>query len=194
MYFELYMPYDASMECDSDSIDYYKTEEDYVKALDESYRYDKRYIINAVSTGKYDVSDFRDERKINISEKIEFSGLNVRLTRVDNNLPENVDSMIDKFASQRPFLVEFEMLSSSKDGKFEEELSQWWKDTRAVLFEGKKFGDEWIDRYIPKRDMKLSFLNKSNVRVTFILEGTEIEEKINGRDYVLYVSKMTYQK
>ena len=198
MYFELYMPYDASIDCEKSGIDgYYKNAEEYVEALDESYRYDKRYIINAVNTGRYDVTDFRNERQFDISENIEFSGLNVRLIRADNYMSESVDSMIDKFATQKPFLVEFEMLSSSKDGKFEEELSQWWKDTRAVLIEGKKFGskcDEWLDRYIPKRDMKLSFLNKSNVRVTFTLEGVELEEKINNKDYVLYVSKMSYQK
>ena len=41
---------------------------------------------------------------------------------------------------------------------------------------------------------QFSFLNKSNVRVTFTLEGVELEEKINNKDYVLYVSKMSYQK
>ena len=197
MYFELFMPYDASIDCEKNGIDYYKSAEEYVGALTESYKYDKKYIINAVYTGRYDVTDFRNEREFDISENIEFSGLNVRLIRQDNFTSESVDSMIDKFASQKPFLVEFEIISRSRDGKFEEELSQWWKDTRAVLIEGRKFGDkcnEWLDRYLPKRDMKVSFLNKSNVKVTFILKGVELEEKINNKDYVLYVNKMTYQK
>ena len=55
-------------------------------------------------------------------------------------------------------------------------------------------GNEWVDKNIPRRDLRLSFLNKSGKLVKFVLEGSEIEEKITNNRYLLYVKKMSILK
>lgn len=197
MYFQLQMPYDASIDINhiEDLKGYYRDEDEYVDTLVEDYnRYDKGILCNAIYTGDYSVTDYRNERKINAIEKLAYSTVNVRLEAPNTNFPETVDSIVERFATQQPFLIEFVKLSQSVDGQFEEEMKQWWKDTRAVLEVGKKLGGAWIDKNIPKKDMKVTFLNKSNQRVTFILEGTEIETRNSSTDYVLFVNKMTLER
>ena len=55
-------------------------------------------------------------------------------------------------------------------------------------------GEKWIDTNIPRRDLRLSFINKSGNEVTFQLEGSEIEEKLSKRRYIFYVRKMQLVK
>lgn len=212
MFFELHMPYDASSEYESEEIKgYYKTEQDYVDALDGEFQstnnevfqyaaymnskkgYENGNLMSVVGyrsglSKKFDAAGFARRR-----EKpaiVGYSKINVRLEEPHTNIPHNVDSFVEKFAMQKPCLIEFVILSASMDGKFEEELRLWWIDTRAVLEEGKRRGGRWIDEVIPKKTMKVSFFNKSNKKVTFMLNDVEIEERISEKDYVLFVKSM----
>ena len=107
---------------------------------------------------------------------------------------ETVDSMIDKFVSQREFLVTAQFNMSSMDGEFEVELRQWNIETGNILKYAGKMGEEWVNKNIPRRDLRLSFLNKSNKEVKFVLENSEIEEKLSKNRYLLYVNKMRILK
>ena len=214
MYFELHMPYEASAEFDSeDRKGYYKTEKDYVDALDGEYistNQDVYYYASRMDNNQERQNAYLQSvvgynsglgkrmdlagvfRRSAAPEVVGYSKINVRLEDPDNNMPENVDSIVTRFAERRPYLIEFVMLSNSSDGRFEEEMKQWWIDSKAILEEGKKRGGAWIDQYIPKKTMKLSFLNKSNKRITFSLDDVEIEERVADRDYVLFVKSMSY--
>lgn len=195
LYFDLYMPYDASMEFDAEELaDYYANEDEYVDALWTDYNKDKDLVYRAAYTSDYSISNDRIERKYNIKEKIGYSNVKCRLNVPNSIQLEDVDSIIDKFASQKPYLTEFVISSSSEDGKFEEELRQWWIDTHAVLEEGKKRGGEWIDTYVPKKNLKLRFKNKANKIISFYLIDAEIEDRISSRDYVLFVNKMVLER
>ena len=109
-------------------------------------------------------------------------------------MPESVDSMIDKFAEQKEFLVTINFNMASMDGEFEEELREWNTETYNILKYSQKMGNEWVDKNIPRRDLRLSFLNKSGKLGKFVLEGSEIEEKITNNRYLLYVKKMSILK
>ena len=102
--------------------------------------------------------------------------------------------MIDKFVSQNEFLVTVQFNISTMEGEFEEELSSWERETSNILSYAKEMGEKWIDTNIPRRDLRLSFINKSGNEVTFQLEGSEIEEKLSKRRYIFYVRKMQLVK
>ena len=111
--------------------------------------------------------------------------------------------MIDKFVSQREFLVMAHLDMKNIDGEFEEEVREWAKETLNILLAGKEIiknggtnadMNKFIDMNIPKRNMRLSFNNKSGKRVNFILNGCEIEKKIAKNRYLFYVKRMEMLK
>lgn len=83
---------------------------------------------------------------------------------------------------------------SSMEGEFEEELRMWNNETRNILTLGKDMGNDWIEEHIPRRDLKLNFLNKSNKEVSFKLTDCEIEKKLGENQFILYVNKMVILK
>jgi hypothetical protein len=102
--------------------------------------------------------------------------------------------MIDKFASQQDFLITVNLIESTMDSEFYEEMKLWYSDTMKILSVGKTKGSDFIEQYIPRRTMRLSFLNKSNKEVRFTLENAEIEEGIAKNRYLIYVKKMQILK
>ena len=83
---------------------------------------------------------------------------------------------------------------ASMDAEFDEELRLWGKETANILKHMKEMGGEWVDKNVPKRNMRLSFLNKSGKEVRFELEGSEIEERIARNRYIFYVKRMSLLK
>ena len=117
---------------------------------------------------------------------------------------ETIDSMIDKFVKRSEFilLVKFDE-NGFDDDDFEEELNIWYKETCNI----KKYieeesgpnatmaeKDKMLDDTIPRRDMKMEFMNKSHQRLSWVLEKCEIEQKLNNTAYRIYVNKMVLEK
>lgn len=195
MLFKLYISYQGSMS-ESDSMDgYYASEEDYVAALRAEEAANGSAIFNAMTSGNFNTSPYYNQNKgevHDVKEVIEYAKSDCTLYSPNGATPEDVDSMIDKFASQREFLVTVQFNMSSMDAEFEEELRGWNSETNTILKYSQKMGEEWVNKNIPKRNLRLSFLNKSNKEVKFILENSEIEEKISKNRYLLYVQECRY--
>ena len=201
MLFTLFIPYQPSNFVDNKQMEgYYKSEDDYINALRAEEAANGSVIFNAMASGTFDSSTyyvgFGEKRNIthNIVENIAYAKADCTLYSPNGAMPESVDSMIDKFAEQKEFLVTINFNMASMDGEFEEELREWNTETYNILKYSQKMGNEWVDKNIPRRDLRLSFLNKSGKLVKFVLEGSEIEEKITNNRYLLYVKKMSILK
>ena len=201
MLFTLFIPYQSSNFVDNNQMEgYYKSEDDYINALRAEEEANGSVIFNAMASGAFDSSTyyggFGEKKDIthNIVENIAYAKADCTLYSPNGAMAESVDSMIDKFAAQKEFLVTVNFNMASMDGEFEEELREWNTETYNILKYSQKMGNEWVDKNIPRRDLRLSFLNKSGKLVKFVLEGSEIEEKITNNRYLLYVKKMSILK
>lgn len=179
--------------------DYYASEEDYVKALKDEEASYGALIFNTMAGNGFQSDTYyggfhNQGSGRNIEEKVSYAKCECSLYSPNGSTPESVDSMIDKFAAQREFLVTVNLFGGSMDAEFTEEMSQWNSETNSILKHGKQMGEEWVNKNIPKRDLQLSFLNKSNKEVRFKLEKCEIEEKISQNGYLLYVQCMKILK
>lgn len=205
---DLFMPYieGASIDINDNLNDYYKTGKDYADALiNEDASYGSQ-IYNVMARGTlgntigYD-SVARNNKVIN--EKISYAKSECKLLTPNGANFETVDSMIDKFASQKEFLVSVHFDMSTMDGEFEEELRGWAHETLNILRYSREMlkngssrsdSDNFLERNIPRKDLRISFLNKSNKRVNFVLKSCEIEQKIAKNRYLLYVKRMEILK
>ena len=197
------MPYQASMSdlSDNSTENYYSSEEDYINALREEEASTGAAIFNAMTSGNFGSSTLyggfnKHQYKTppQIQEKIAYAKADCTLYSPNGAIQETVDSMVDKFAAQKPFIVMANFNMSSMDGEFEEELRAWNRETLNILKHIKEMGGDWVDKNIPKRNIRISFLNKSNKEIKFELEGSEIEEKIAQNRYLFYVNKMNILK
>ena len=207
MLFELFMPYPkgASIDIKDNLNGYYKTVQDYADALvteDTS----NGLVVHNVMHGRgidhntyYALNDAWKDSPHNIDNRVEWSKSECKLYTPDELRLEDVDSMIDKFATQKEFLVAAQFDMSNTELVFEEELRQWYKETqnihiagREILKNGGSKADRelFIEQNIPRRELRLSFLNKSQKRVNFVLKECEIEEKLTKTRYLLYVKRM----
>ena len=197
MVFRLFIPYQGSVSESKELDGYYASEEDYVAALQQEESENGSVIFNAMVSGDLSMSPHYGHGgsiKHNVEDIIEYASSDCTLYSPNGSSMETVDSMIDKFVSQREFLVTVQFNMSSMDGEFEEELRQWNIETGNILKYAGKIGEEWINKNIPRRDLRLSFLNKSNKEVKFVLKNSEIEEKLSKNRYLLYVNKMQILK
>ena len=197
MLFRLFIPYQGSVSESKELDGYYASEEDYVAALQQEESENGSVIFNAMASGDLRLRPYYGHGgsiKHNVEDIIEYASSECTLYSPNGSSMETVDSMIDKFVSQREFLVTAQFNMSSMDGEFEEELRQWNIETGNILKYADKMGEEWVNKNIPRRDLRLSFLNKSNKEVKFILENSEIEEKLSKNRYLLYVNKMQILK
>ena len=197
MVFRLFIPYQGSVSESKELDGYYASEEDYVSALQQEESENGSVIFNAMASGDLSMSPYYGHggnEKHNVEDIIEYASSECTLYSPNGSSMETVASMIDKFVSQREFLVTAQFNMSSMDGEFEEELRQWNIETGNILKYSGKMGEEWVNKNIPRRDLRLSFLNKSNKEVKFVLENSEIEEKLSKNRYLLYVNKMQILK
>lgn len=210
MSFDLYLPYikGPSIDLKDNMNGYYKSEKDYIDALiteDASYGqlvYDwgRSGMINQ---NTYYAFSKRANFNAQVADQIEYAKATCVLMTPDGAYDETVDSIIDRFVSQNEFLVMAHFDTKLMDGEFEEEIREWAKETLNILMAGKEIsqksgsrheGDVFVEKNIPRRDMKLSFKNKSGQTVDFLLNSCEIEKKIAKNRYLFYVKKMTRLK
>jgi len=208
MKFDLFMPYvqGPSLDIKDNMNGYYKTDQEYADALITEDSSNGMAVYNTLSRNGFDANTFyggfgRENRKI--EDRIAYAKAECIIMTPDGAYDEDVDSMIDKFVSQREFLMMVHFDMREMDAEFEEEIREWAKETLNIYLAGrdviKRGGsaadrDKFIERNIPRRELRLSFLNKSGNRVNFVLRACEVEKKIAKNRYLLYVKKMDILK
>jgi len=213
MLFELFMPYPkgASIDIKDNLNGYYKTDQDYADALiteDSSngaivYNACQRFSNNSLNHDTYYLLNSWDKGPHKVDNRVSFAKAECTLYTPNELQFETVDSMIDKFVGQREFLVAAQINLNKADFIFEEELRQWYKETQNIHIAGRQLmkqggskqeKDMFIEQNIPRRQMRLSFLNNSEKRVNFVLRECEIEEKLTQTRYLFYVKRMEILK
>ena len=136
MVFRLFIPYQGSVSESKELDGYYASEDDYVAALQQEESENGSVIFNAMASGDLSMSPYYGHggnEKHNVEDIIEYASSECTLYSPNGSSMETVDSMIDKFVSQREFLVTAQFNMSSMDGEFEEELRQWNIETGNIL-------------------------------------------------------------
>jgi hypothetical protein len=209
MTFELFIPYikGASLDIKDNMNGYYKNEHDYADALVTEDSSNGAIVYDAMrdetSSNTYYTLNSWGNEYIKKEDKISFAKAECILLTSDASDYETVDSIIDRFVSQREFLITAHFNMPEMEGEFEEELREWAKETLNILLAGREIikkggsrneSDEFVEENIPRRQLRLSFLNKSGKRVSFVLNGCEIEQKIAKNRYLFYVKNMQMLK
>lgn len=210
MLFELFMPYikGASIDIKDNLNGYYKTDQEYADALITEDTSNGTMVYDTMTRGGFNRNNYygfnswgRELR--DIDDKIAYAKAECKLMTPDGYEDEDVDSIIDKFVSQREFLITAHFDMKEMEGEFEEELREWAKETINILIAGKGIvknggskqeSELFVEKNIPRRELRLSFLNKSGKRVNFVLKDCEVEQKIAKNRYLLYVKRMEILK
>lgn len=209
MKFELFLPYlavDVGID-DRELENYYKTEKEYVGALHDDDEMYGATIYNTMTHGGMSggayygafSSDNLKSKYMKESDRLVYAKSSCVLYDDTDSRMETVDSIIDKFVSRRPFLIVAELSPSTMDSEFEEEIREWSRATLNILKysrdlqkkNGKQFAEDFLENNIPKKDMRISFINKSAKEVRFVLHKCEIEKKISRNRYMFFVSSMS---
>jgi hypothetical protein len=197
------MPYATYEQSDVDLSNYYKTPQDYMNAIQHEDDMYAGAINAAMAGGVMDGSNayYNGYNGRNNRNAMQDDGKNISYAKAICTLyspngasPETVDTIIDKFASQSEFLVMANIIESSMDTEFYEEFKQWQVETKNILDLAPKKGMDFVEQFIPRRTLRISFLNKSNKEVRFTLEDAEIEERVSKNRYILYVKRMQILK
>jgi hypothetical protein len=202
------MPYEqgASLDMKDNMNGYYKTSQDYADALINEDATNGAMVYSTMTGGGFNSRNyygFNKGGRSAIKERIAYAKGPCRLLTPDGMYDEDVDSMIDKFVSQKEYLVTAHFNLQDVDAEFEEELREWGKETLNILLAAKEMrekgmskaeSDNFVNTNIPRRELRLSFLNKSGKRVNFLLKSCEVERKIAKNRYLLYVNKMEILK
>ena len=124
---KVYMPYFSYTNDDFDVENAYKSESDYVKAMEEAYNSTKDIITETMS-GSYsgnftgtDGNTYKFGAKEAKKDKISFTGCECVIYN-EAGKPDSVDGLIDHFAKGDDFL---ETIVADLDGAPEEFLTQW---------------------------------------------------------------------
>ena len=210
MLFELFMPYakGASLDIKDNLNGYYETEQDYANALITEDTSNGSMVYNTMTGGGFSGNNYYGfnqwgRKDIKKEDRVAYAKAQCKLFSPDGFDQEDVDSIVDKFANQREFLVTAHFDMAEMEGEFEEELREWAKETLNILMASKEIiknggskqeSDVFVERNIPRRELRLSFLNKSGKRVNFVLKDCEVERKIAKNRYLFYVKRMEILK
>ena len=190
----LYMPY-FGYNSDFDAEGTYKTENDYVKAMENTYNQTKDVITSFMSGGAVknytglDGQTYSFGQQESKKDKISYAPCEVTMFDEDGNA-DNVDNLITHFAKQEMFIdtVILDMTNINED--FQSELSIWVNEHESVNRNGAKFGGEWCWIHEPMRELGLSFKNKANETVYAKLINCKIGDMPQKNQILLFIEKM----
>lgn len=190
----LYMPYFGYND-NFDAEGTYKSEDDYIKAMQESYDSTKDAIFSVMSEGSIknysgiDGNTYTFGQKMSKADKISYAPCTVTMYDEDGK-PDNVDNLITHFAKQELFIDTFILDMSTISEDFQSELSIWINEHNSINKNGEKFGGEWCWTHEPVRQLKLEFKNLANETIYAKLINCKIAD-CNDKDRILmYIEKI----
>lgn len=194
-----YYAYDDDDKFDASS-DYYKDGE-YAKLMNSEYEKSKDAVFESMSSGgkvtKPSAGSYWEQYGIsepsqNDDKNIRYSSTNCILYN-ENGDEESVDGIIDHYVDQKPFIEMVEIDCDSSEDEFISEFSMWLKEHKKIseFMEKNRVGDDVVWKYEPKRDLKLSFINKANEEVYATLSDCRVMDIIDDKTLIVFIGKLT---
>lgn len=173
------------------SKDFYKTSDDYIKAInDNSFASNKSF--NS-PTNVYKGTDGQEYRYPNTSQesedKVEYTECEAILCDKSGN-EKTVDDFISDYVSQDVQLYVLKFDLDNCDPDFEEELNLWYTEHDNIQKCSDKHSNEWILNNEPKVDVFIVFKNKANETKYAKLSNCKIMEKQKLNIYILLVEQV----
>ena len=190
----LYIPYFGYNE-NFDAEETYKSEDDYVKAMQDAYNSTKDAIFSVMSEGTVknysglDGQTYSFGQQDTKKDKICYAPCQITMFDEDGK-PDNVDNLITHFAKQELFIDTFilDMATASED--FSSELSIWINEHNSINKNGAKFGGEWCWIHEPMRQLRLEFKNLANETIYAKLVNCKIADCVEKDKLLLCIERM----
>lgn len=190
----LYMPY-FGYNGDFDAEGTYKSENDYVKAMEDAYKQTKDVISSYMSEGPIknytglDGQAYTFGKQETKKDKISYAPCEVTLYDEDGN-PDNVDNLITHFAKQEMFIDTVILDMTNIDEDFQSEFSIWVNEHESINKNGAKFGGEWCWIHEPMRELRLSFKNKADETIYAKLINCKIGDIPRKNQILLFIENI----
>lgn len=196
----LYLPYYDYNDGAFDVNNEYYDENEYINAMSNEYNKNKDIVFNSmlgVKNGSQggligaDGKTYKFGSKASQNEdKVSYSSCEGVIYDEDGK-EDDIDKIIEHFAKTESFveLVEFDM--DTPEEEFETELSLWKKEHENINQYKSIQGEEWAWVNEPKRNVKMSFINKANETIYAVLENCKIMDIVDRNMYILFVEKIS---
>lgn len=196
----LYLPYydynDGAFDVSGD----YYDENEYINAISDEYNKNKDIVYNSMldyNNGSRNVLTGADGKTYKFASKASQDEDKVAHASCEGVIydedgkEDTVDNLIEHFAKTESFveLVEFDM--DTPEEEFETELSLWKKEHENINKYKSVQGEEWAWVNEPKRNVKVSFVNKSNETIYAVLENCKIMDMVSQNMYIIFVEKIS---
>ena len=77
-----------------------------------------------------------------------------------------------------------------EDDDFIGEITMWVREHNSVGKYASINGNEWAWKTEPKRDMKMTFINKSGEKLYASLEGCKIMDIVGSNSMIIYINRL----
>lgn len=191
---KLYIPYFGySDSFDADGV--YKTENDYIKAMEDAYNSTKDVITSMMSDGVVknysglDGATYSFGKQESKSEKILYAPCDAVLVN-ESGKDEDIDGIITHFAKGDEFFEDIALDIDNASDDFQSEFFMWVNEHQSVLKNGAELGDAWCWQHQPKRELKLEFKNLAGETVYASLAGCKIWSMKQKNQPSIYIEKL----
>ncbi len=199
MELKIYLPYYDYNDDAFNVNDSYYDENEYINAMSDEYNKSKDIVFNSMidfqngsqralngSNGQmyhFNAKPSQNEDKVSYSQCL-------GVMYNDEGINESVDELVSHFVSQDSFIEMIELDADSCDEEFETELSLWINEHKNISLYGDKFGEEWVWKNEPKRNMRGMFINKSGEEIYFQFDNCKIMDLISNGSFILFIERM----
>ncbi len=180
------------------SNDFYRGN-DYVKAMKDENTRNGEIVYNSMIDAKDGVSSLIGSASDSFTkfgakhpqnEKKEVYSSSKCVLYDEDGVKETVDGLISHFVAQSPFIELVEFDETSEDDDFIGEITMWVREHNSVGKYASVNGDEWAWKTEPKRDMKMTFINKSGEKLYASLEGCKIMDIVGSNSMIIYINRL----
>ena len=163
------------------------TEEEYVNYITSEYNRNKLTFddMNNFSMGAMNQNNTVPSW-MKKKEKVSYIEGDASLLDIDNN-EETIDNLLGYFKSGEMFIEQFFFDENPKLEDIYDEFKIWFRESEQINRSSKLTDDENL-RFLPKKEFKVSFGEKSNA----ILHDCRLMERFSSRRYAVLVDKIEF--
>ena len=194
-----YLEYEDLTSGSFDADKYYETEESYAEAVKKAYESSKGAVeamMGMASDGRGTTFLNTDGQEYSLGAKApqnerkpSYSSSYADIYGEDGK-DDDVDGVIEKFVSQKPFIEMVVFDRGSMEEEFETELSTWVSEHVKIDTAKVRIGEDVAWANEPRRDLMLKFKNNAGEELSASLYECRILDVIDDSTLILYVERL----
>jgi len=196
----LYLPYYDYNDDAFDVGNNYYNEGEYAEKMSSEYNNSKDIVYNSVLNAQngngtivqgFDGQAYKlGSRQTQSEDKVAFSSCKATMYG-GNGEHETVDNLIAHYVDGKPFVEMVELDDDVSEDEFISEISLWVKEHNGINKYKEFKGEDWAWVNEPKRNIKISLVNKADETIYGNIENCKIMDIVDGRTMIIYIEKFT---